>query len=455
MKSNQHLREELEAYCTNMLNALINTSDIVEAGSDDLTLRRMLLTWRIGTFRDVRRILDTPDPRVGLIDLWAMSLQRRDFLNGELALELLGAGRPAFSAMGEAVAQKIGELAEEFFEPETLNTVRDGVHVFAAKHPITNAGRPPLRVSVAVDTGESVPWFSKQFGAAQIAGEIELIAREMDQLTWMMSWMATVVRWETRIMLLDLGRNPRVAGVMDAVIRTADTLDSLDGTIKEMPSLVRAELTTTLDQFDKKQGETQKTIRELTRTIEATRETMAKVGETVEKAQKVIDSDPALLASVERTSKSLTGLSTSLEATLKVARGLMADAKGGEATRETAEGGSEEAAATAPGAYPEAAKDEGDADEPAAAQADQPAAVERTSRELTASTQAIHASLVELRGLIQSDDLGRLREEYAGTVSDMVDHIFWRALQFLVAAIVLIVGGVFLSRRLKTAGNAE
>ena len=58
-------------------------------------------------------------------------------------------------------------------------------------------------------------------------------------------------------------------------------------------------------------------------------------------------------------------------------------------------------------------------------------------------------------GAGRSDDLGRLREEYAGTASDMVDHVFWRALQFLIAAIVLIVGGVFLSRHLKTARNAE
>ncbi len=142
----------------------------------------------------------------------------------------------------------------------------------------------------------------------------------------------------------------------------------------------------------------------------------------MEMVDKTMQSRPELFAAVEDTTKSLTTLSDSLQPTVKEVRGLLAD-------METEE--------------PRPKEDQVPVD-------DVLASVERTSGELTASTKAIHASLVEVREILRSDDLDQRLGGAGETVRDVVSHIFWCAVVFVVIAVAAVVAGALGYRRLRS-----
>ncbi|MHC4550911.1 MAG: hypothetical protein ACYTEZ_19320 [Planctomycetota bacterium] len=421
----EELREDLEAYCSSMLRTIKNITDEIDQQAQDPELRRTLLIWRIFSFRDARSVIDATDPRVGLIDMWALCLQRKDWLRTEEVSRVLGPHLPLAIRGAETLCGQIEGLARDFFRGEAFAEVREGVETFAREHPWRDASRPPARVSIAAESGGALPWFSRWTGLAATTEGVRTIALEIDQINWMVAWLPTVARWETRLLLLDVARNPLVTGLAEDINRTSLTLARLEQQSRELPRNLREEVAAALDEIDGKQDEVRKTLRQTQDLIRDSRETVEAAQGIVATVDRNLQGRPEMLAAVEQTTESLTALSSSLQPTVQEVRGLLADL---EKKSETSR--SEEAVPTA----------------------EVLASVERTSQELTASTEAIQASLVELRGLLHSDDLDRRLGGAGAAARDVVDHLFWRGVWFLLIAVVAVVAGGLVYQRARPSG---
>ena len=417
----EQLREELEALCSHIIRTVKTVSDRIDQEAQDPDLRRKLMLWRIDTFRFARQTLDTKNSSAGLIDIWASSQQFLDYVQTDRAKERFGAQQPIALEAARAIESLIEHLADDFFAPEALEEVRAGVEEFAREHPMTVLARRQLRVSIAAEA-EDLPWFSRFTGLAATTQEVHDIGREIDQITWMLEWMPSVARWETRILLLDAAKNPLVTGLAEDINRATLTLERFEKQTAEMPKVIRQEITIALDEIDKKQTEVRKTLKLTQDLIKDGRGTVEEVRAIMETIDKTMQSRPELFAAVEDTTKSLTTLSDSLQPTVKEVRGLLAD-------METEQPGPKEGQAPGDNSL---------------------ATVERTSRELTASTTAIHASLVELRELLRSDDLNQRLGGAGETARDLISYLFWRAVAFVVIAVAAVVAGALVYRRLRS-----
>ncbi len=415
------LREELEALLSHVIRTIKTVSDRIDQEAQDPDLRRRLMLWRIDTFRFARQTLDTVDARAGLIDVWASSQQFLDYVQTDGAKERFGAQQPIALEAARAIESLIEHLADDFFAPEALEEVRAGVEEFAREHPMTVLARRQLRVSIAAEA-EDLPWFSRFTGLAATTTEVRVIAREIDQITWMLEWMPSVARWETRILLLDAAKSPLVTDLAENINRATQTLERFEKQTAEMPKVIRQEITIALDEIDKKQTEVRKTLKLTQDLIKDGRGTVEEARAIMEMVDKTMQSRPELFAAVEDTTKSLTTLSDSLQPTVKEVRGLLADMQ----TEE-----------------PKPREDQVPVD-------DLLASVERTSGELTASTKAIHASLVEVREILRSDDLDQRLGGAGETVRDLVSHIYLRAVLFVVIAVAAVVAGALGYRRLRS-----
>ncbi|MHC4223870.1 MAG: hypothetical protein ACYSUN_07770, partial [Planctomycetota bacterium] len=129
------LREELEAYCSNLIRTITDVSTEIDFAANDPELQRALVTWKIVTFRNARGVLDTSDPRAGLIDMWAMSLQRRQWLETEDVKGILGVHQPIAVRGSETLIELLENLARDYFNEEAFEQVKSGVEGFVVDHP--------------------------------------------------------------------------------------------------------------------------------------------------------------------------------------------------------------------------------------------------------------------------------------------------------------------------------
>jgi len=257
-----------------------------------------------------------------------------------------------------------------------------------------------------------------------------VIAGEIEQIAWIMEWMPTLTRWETELLLLDLRRNPLIADLARDVDRTTSTLERLQQQSAELPTVIRKEITIALDEIDQKQSEIRETMQQAQDLIGESTKAVEKTQAIAETVERTLGERPELFAALDETTESLTALARSLRPAVQEFRGMMEDMQAGEETRAAA------------------AEEEMPMEEVLAS-------VERTSKEFTASTQAIQASLVEVRSLLKSDDIDRRLGGAGATARDVVDAIFWRAIWFVLIAVAAVAGGTLLYGRLKRASPAS
>ncbi|MHC4339986.1 MAG: hypothetical protein ACYSX0_07215 [Planctomycetota bacterium] len=424
------LREELEAYCSNLIRTITDVSTEIDFAANDPELQRALVTWKIVTFRNARGVLDTSDPRAGLIDMWAMSLQRRQWLETEDVKGILGVHQPIAVRGSETLIELLENLARDYFNEEAFEQVKSGVEGFVVDHPTVGFARPTLRVSIAVESGEKMPWFSRWTGLAGTTEQVQSIAGEIDQITWIMEWLPTLARWETEVLLLDLARNPVISDLSQNVNRTSLTLERFQQQSAELPTVIRKEITIALDEIDQKQSEIRQTMQQAQELIGESTKAVEKTQAIAETVERTLGERPELFAALDDTTESLTALARSLRPAVQEFRGMMEDMQAGEETP------------AAP------AEDEMPMEEVLAS-------VERTSKEFTASTQAIQASLVEVRSLLKSDDIDRRLGGAGATARDVVDAIFWRAIWFVLIAVAAVVAGVLGYGKLKRSSPAS
>jgi hypothetical protein len=434
------LRRELEAYCSSIVQSTIyasqRTMNIVVAdgveGDDLYRLRRLGYEVRLSAFRRAWQALNTADPRAGIIDLWAWRLQRKLFIESD---EALGAflGRQDFREpaleSAEVLHRHIELLATDFFSPAALEEVRIGVHKFALENPIERDARPTKRVSLEAEAS-SIPWFSRWTGLARITSETERIASEVERMSWMLTWLPAVARWETAMLTIELTQDPIVVSMDENLNRITQAMGDLVVQGHELPQTLREELTLTLDEIDARQAEVRETLQQSQALVVEGRGAIQEAREVIQTLEGIANSRPEILAAVDSTAAAITGLSESLTPTLSEARGLLDDLAEDEASALSVP-----AVESGPGMPTDELL----------------ASVERSSRELNATTEAIHLSLVELRALLASDDLDRRLGDARTLAGDIVDHAFWRAIPFVLVTVATIVAGAFVYRRLGTS----
>lgn len=414
----KELGERLEVYCTSYLSVVSGVASQIDAKTEDLdvVMLRTTLQWRIATFLDFRQALDMPDPRAALIDLWALAIQTERFFREGRGKERSGPYHELTLRVNVDGLDLIEAVAEDYYTPEAYELVKARIEEFADAHPVGDLTRRPLHISVAAEDDRSLTWFSRWAGIQPVTAGIDRIADEVDQISWLLTWLPETSRWQAKLMLLDLDRDPTIQQLVKNADTATETLVRLEESTRELPSVIRKEVTLALDEIDTHQTE-------IRQTLEQSQELMAEVGnivtttqETVVQVNETFQTQPKLLAALDSTTASVTRLAEALQPTIAETRGLIADTKSPEAT------------ATPP--------------EDKVPTAELLASIEKTSTELTASTAAIRDTVTELRTILQSNDV----ERQLTSLNAPVDHIAWRAVQVILVLVVAAVLGALVYR---------
>ncbi|MHC5052282.1 MAG: hypothetical protein ACYTGK_16940 [Planctomycetota bacterium] len=412
------LGERLEVYCTSYLSVVSGVAAQIDEKTENLDTKmlRTTLQWRIMTFLDFRQALDMPDPRAALIDLWALAIQNERFFREGYGKELFGPHHELTLRVNVDGLELIEAVAADYYTPEAYKEVEAKIREFADAHPVGDLSRRPLHISVAAEDDRSLTWFSRWAGIQPVTAGIDRIADEVDQISWLLTWLPETSRWQAKLMLLDLDRDPTIRQLVSNANTATEAIVRLEELGRELPSTIRKEITLALDEIDTRQTQVRETLKQ-------SQDLMAEVGSIVNTTQETVGTvnetfqmQPKLLAALDNTTASVTRLAEALQPTIAETRGLIADTK------------SDEATATPP--------------EDKVPPAELLASIEKTSAELTTSTTAIRDTVTELRAILQSNDVER---QLTG-LNAPVDHIAWRAIQVILVLVVAAVLGALVYR---------
>ena len=220
--SNSQIRTQLYGNALGISAAIQEAADTILAVSDDPVIRRRALQFKIQATSTAQVTVAYEDPLVGLVDMWAFSVQLVNFY-------ATGEGRSDFGPYQEAFVARLSEIPPAL-ERRASSLVREHnieggsrlVNGWAAAHPITeNLKRRPWMVDTLtglVNTGSQ--------GAAGAMGEMAAqLANISARLAIYYSQMPQQVRWESQLFLEDIMRdNYDLRQVVDSVVSMSASL---------------------------------------------------------------------------------------------------------------------------------------------------------------------------------------------------------------------------------------
>lgn len=276
------LRERVQEFRSRFVTKLAQEMDDVERLTEDIEIRRSTVEFRLLMAPAARQAVYGDDPLTALLDIWALSIQTRDYFEE-------GPGRQRFGSFALVLAEESGILveeaeliAEETLDEKILANARRTVGKFTDRYPAKDPfSRETIRSFFTTDESDlGIGWlFDTSLaplraigGLDQTALAVREVAAAAEDMNSIVNEMPDRIRLQTKATLYDIGRNPTVASAIESFERVSKSSEQLTLVADELPTRIRTELQTgaeSLPELDSTLRELRETLDAATRTTEA------------------------------------------------------------------------------------------------------------------------------------------------------------------------------------------
>jgi len=257
----QDMSLKVREICENYNRVIDTALQEIENKTTDTDRKRATLQWRIYTLTRCRQALVNPSPFAAFLDLWVMTLQRRQMLQ-ERGEQLLGDLAPIAVAANQELLDYIVKVADEVLPADAREKAKAEVNGYAAAHPITGDIREWQDVGGA--HGESalklVTSIVPSFGIRDTAASIADVAKSVDGVGEVVQDIPRLARWNVQLLMLDFDENPSFLSVRESVHDISGSVARFNDIVEKLPERVQAEVGKTLDEIDAKQEGIRKTL---------------------------------------------------------------------------------------------------------------------------------------------------------------------------------------------------
>ena len=407
----------------------------IQTATDDREIRREMVVWQIHTAEELRRALQHPDPRWAFVDLWAMLLQSRAYVTRGPGKGKLGEQAGIAIEALDGMIVKLERCAEDFIPAERLEAVKAATRTWADDHPMEGEDMTDADSIEPGDEGggllgavEAVPEgiFSFGGGVKDTAVSVSKVAAAADRGVEVMSSLPLMTRWQTELLLYSIEENESVRTLLEDVSRVSESVATAAETAEGLPERVEQAAVKAIREVESTQPQFQRTLDKGRGIVDQAHATVTEIAPLLDKVQENGEW-------VERTSEHATRAGEAWERAFGQLN-LLVNPPGDLA---------------APPPEPSPPFDMKD--------------VAKTAERATRTAEEVHATVVELRGIIEGQGIDeRLAQVNAVTRSaladtnamagDLVDRIATRAALLIVLFFGMLLGYRFVALRLARAG---
>jgi hypothetical protein len=275
--SEAELREKLAAFYVEFINAMELATATAAARTDDLTLRQRLVGARLRAVRTCRQAVFQRQPMAAFVDTWSGFIQLDLFLGTAEARNAFGEALPVMQETVHKLNGDLEALGALFMKSNRLAEAKQKLEEFARAHPFSGQTAIVLPSSDDKVALPQLGWlFSIPLSPFRALEGVDQTAQAVQELTLVAQGFAQTANdmprelaWQSELLLLQ----------------------------------ARREMSGLLDELDRKQTNTQATVRQLRGALSDASNVVARL-------------DPTLTG-VERTLKTLSEASGAVDATLK------------------------------------------------------------------------------------------------------------------------------------------
>ncbi|MEE9470286.1 MAG: hypothetical protein V3W32_01100, partial [Gemmatimonadota bacterium] len=212
-----------------------NAADEILAVTEDADVARNALLWKMNALPAMHLAVFQPDPLIGFLDAWTLTVQMGDFFT-------TGAGRDAFGPLqsiaveaSEALERAVGEVIASVTVSGDAPWAERTVRAWADSHPITSMEF--LRETTASEFADVLG--QDQAGGMAVLGSLAMQATDLsERLKYYAAAMPKQIRWQSELVVLELLDQPDVEeflGNVESIDRSALRLADFGDTV---PALV-------------------------------------------------------------------------------------------------------------------------------------------------------------------------------------------------------------------------
>lgn len=256
--NSEQFRLRMRGLVQPLTGEIVATADEIIASTDDPTIRRNALLWKIEAVPALREALFQPDSITALTDAWVLSIQMADYFSSGPGKDGLGAAHAMAVAACERLERELARVAASLTISGDISKARAQAQMRAAESPIRHsiAARESL-LSKSLDR-QIASSFSPMAAAGSLTVSVDDLNRRLEIYSAQLMEQA---RWQAELFAMGLEEELQVRKAVpltEAAVKSADriaesleplatTLDDSLGPLKALPEIIKAERIATVD----------------------------------------------------------------------------------------------------------------------------------------------------------------------------------------------------------------
>jgi hypothetical protein len=230
------MRLRTVAYARRAAGLIEESATEIGDRSDDPTVRKATLQWKLRAIPMVHEAALQPDPLLAAADLWAFSLQMKAFFSDGDGKETFGSYQEIALATCEELVVRGESVIRAAVRGDNIDGPRKAIQRFALENPIRT--KSLRRESISVAYADVLFAQSKSTFAA--VGDVEQTARDIDyRLGFLSEYMLKQARWTVELALLDAVDRMEIEEAMGALEESLEGLRVLANEVPAMMELQR------------------------------------------------------------------------------------------------------------------------------------------------------------------------------------------------------------------------
>lgn len=213
-------------------------ADEITAASDDTAVRRRALLWKMNAGPAARSAAFHHDPLVALYDLWALTLQQRDYFTDGGGAELFGLWQQCPVVVSRQLVDDVREIARSVTGSGDISEIQQHLESWAEQNPIE--GSLLFRRSASADISAATQQMPHK--GLQAVESLEETTRDLaDRIKILSADLPTESRWQAEYLVRGLFEDyleaptGLVLGALDRVNTVVDAVEPFLGAEQDTP----------------------------------------------------------------------------------------------------------------------------------------------------------------------------------------------------------------------------
>ncbi len=277
VRDEERVRVALHDYADNFSATLQQAANAISDVAKDNTTRRRTVMWKLRSVPAMRTIVAREDPRSALADAWAYTIQMHRFVREGEASRTFGEHQPTAAAACAALEEQFDRLASSLLGEEAFGRAREAIRQFAEEHPLRFGSAAEATLPSEEPKEGRLSWLLRTpisalnpFGGLdEGALAIRDFAKVASSFTQVVKDLPEVVSWRAELLLYDFEEGETARSIREGTATLAASAANVSESARRLPEDVERVFSKALEDVETRSASLRETLRVARGTIDA------------------------------------------------------------------------------------------------------------------------------------------------------------------------------------------